>query len=486
MRRRRCFGVALLLQASIGFAATTVTPGPCGNSAPVFSVVADAHHIIALTESLPEGSYGAPTFTISGNTIEVHRAVAPTSVNEACVTDSVDLGTLAAGAYHLVWTDVMPVARTSTFDFAVGSNVAVGTTGFLQPADFQALPPLTPTSPVRIVTNYCAMNTKVAAGVANVHGSSIDIDESIVDGAPLQCEQLYDLGLLPAGKYTATLRQTVVGAGGSTQTYTQHFIVQQPSPTASCDPANVSIYPIIRVTPTAAGTAHLHFEAPYGGHAPQLGTPAVGRVETAAFRQIVVYQILSDTAGPTTQVLCHAEDLDLGALAAGTYQLEWEFGGSGVGTVQGGAFMWSGTSMQCSTTPQFSTFPAPASSMSPTTLLLSRLGSPPHNAPTKATVSGNVISVSDFIGTEISPPPNGPLPPPSCVTSSVTVGPLAPDAYSVKWRDVDLVFPRTYDVGTFALAVGSAPPVAVPLFSPIALLLVCGILALAGAVALRR
>jgi len=241
MRRRRCFGVALLLQASIGFAATTVTPGPCGNSAPVFSVVADAHHIIALTESLPEGSYGAPTFTISGNTIDVHRTVAPASASQACVTDSVDLGTLAAGAYHLVWTDVMPVARTSTFDFAVGSNVAVGTTGFLQPADFQALPPLTPTSPVRIVTNYCAMNTKVAAGVASVHGSSIDIDESIVDGSPLQCEQLYDLGLLAVGKYTATLRQTVVGAGGSTQTYTQHFIVQQPSPTASCDPANVSI-----------------------------------------------------------------------------------------------------------------------------------------------------------------------------------------------------------------------------------------------------
>jgi len=332
------------------------------------------------------------------------------------------------------------------------TGVRVSFSDFRQPNLMAVVPPLVPGSPVRFVVNYSVVGGwTIAPPVGEVHGNEIAIAQTVTKGGPDESAlYLLDFGPLPAGTYHATIAQSVhVDAGVFTNAGDDTFIVQSPPPSSACSSAPQVNHPTIAVTRTATGTAHLHYEEVRGGYSPVWGPPSVVGLSSGG---IGIEQLLTDTfdytrlGAPPLRLLCHAEDLDLGVLPAGTYGVGWTtvatLGGSGhYQLVQGGTFVWSGSEMLCSSTPVLSVSQG-------VTLSLKRVTGAPTIGPATATVDGNVITVTDFIDTEVPPPPGYVPPPPSCMTTSVNVGPLPPNDYTVNWYVQDFGPPKML-LGTY-------------------------------------
>ena len=337
------------------------------------------------------------------------------------------------------------------------TGVRVSFSDFRQPNLMAVVPPLVPGSPVRIVVNYSVGGGwTVAPPVGELHGNEITITQNVTKGGPDQSVlYLLDFGALPAGTYHATIAQSVHNdTGVFTNAGEDTFIVQLPPPSSPCSSTSPPVdHPIVAVTRTAAGTAHLHYEEVWGGYAPVWGTPSVVSLTSNG---IGVEQPVTDLfdftrlGAPPLRLSCHAEDLDLGVLPAGTYRVEWSrlatLGGHGTyDFIQAGTFVWSGSEMLCSSTPALTTSQG-------VTLSLKRVSGTSMIAPPTAIVSGNVITVTDYIDTEVPPPPGYVPPPPSCVTTSVNVGPLAPGDYTVNWYVQDFGPPAQL-LGTYRFAV---------------------------------
>jgi len=436
--------VALFLFAVPSFA-VTVTPGRCPDAAPKFTIGPSLHVVVTLTETLPMAvDYGAPAFTMQGNRITVQRTIAPVSADEVCVADSVDLGALSAGQYELTWTDLgFRAPRVMTYSFVVGTRVTLAE--YRKPVVILApVPPVLPGSPVRLVLDYGPFVSSAAPPVASVRGDTIEVTATDVDSGPMGPTTLYlvDLGPLAEGTYHLALtRNYLMGTRIYQSFYSTTFLVQSPPPSAPCGSVPSAKIPLIAVTRTAAGTAQLHFEERRQGYAPAWGPPSVVAImpNYIATQNIGIYieQPLTDTfdytklGAPPTHDTCHGEDIDLGVLAAGTYAFSWRaiatLGGVGpYALVGGGAFDWNGSEMTCSTTPVFSTSPG-------LTLSLQRMIITRTFAPTKVEIKGNVITVTDYqAGSPVPDTQFFPL----CVTSRVTVGPLAPGEYVVNWQAV--------------------------------------------------
>ena len=452
----RAAAAAVLLAAIPSFAAT-ITPGRCPDAAPKFTIAPSLHIVITLTETLPESSYGTPALAMQGNRIAVQRTIAPASAGEVCVADSVDLGVLPAGNYELTWTDLgFRAPRVLTDSFIIGRRVS--TSEYRRPSTtIAALSPLLPGSPVRLVVDYLADGSPP---VASVSGETIEVTATMsLDGHPTPALYLLDLGALAEGTYHVALNRFYLQR---TQTFfapaSLTFLVQSPPPSSPCASVPLAKIPLIEVTRTAAGTAHLHFEELRRGYAPAWGPPSVVDIRSNA---IDIEQPLVDTDDYThagalpAHDTCHAEDIDLGVLPAGTYALSWApiamLGGVGHVLSGGGAFDWNGSAMTCSTTPAFSTSPG-------VTLSLQRMTFTRTFAPTKREIKGNVITVTDF--QERSPVPDTRYEP-LCLASSVTVGPLAPGEYVVNWQAVPGMALTPEPVGTYRFTVpaGRARPV---------------------------
>ena len=370
-------------------------------------------------------------------------------VPPACGSGSALLGNLPPGRYNVTWIYMIalvsqPVA-TYHFVLDVPSDVPivvgrrVSFSEYRQPSRmFAAVPPLVPGSPVRLVVNFAAAGQwTIAAPTATIRGNAIAIEQTVTRGGSDEMAlYLLDFGALPNGTYHVAMTQTVVdGANTYPATESRAFIVQSPPPSAPCGNAPPESSPTISVTRTSAGTAHLHFEESRKGYAPAYGPPSVVDVNSA---EIDVEQPLADTfdyeqpGAPAFHETCHAEDIDLGALAAGTYRLWWSpiatLGGSGPYSLGGGGtFIWSGDEMLCSSTPAFSAFGALVS--------LKRVAWARPFA-TAFAVNGNAIAVTDSINTEPPPPPGGPRP--QCVNTSAALGTLLPGDYIVNWYVVDI------------------------------------------------
>ncbi|HEV2720370.1 MAG TPA: hypothetical protein VG323_10165, partial [Thermoanaerobaculia bacterium] len=245
------------------------------------------------------------------------------------------------------------------------TGVRVSLNDFRQPALMAPVPPLLPGSPVRIVVNYSALGAwTIAPPVAEIHGNEIAITQNVTKGGPDQSAlYLLDFGALPAGSYHATIAQTVhVDAGVFTNGAEDTFIVQSPPPSSPCSSTLPAIgRPVVAVTRTAAGTAHLHYEETRGGISPVWGPPSAVSVGASG---VGVEQLLTDVfdytrTAPPIRITCHGEDLDLGVLPAGSYNLSWSaiatLGGNGPYVFGGGgSFIWSGSEMLCSSTPALS------------------------------------------------------------------------------------------------------------------------------------
>ncbi len=343
----------------------------------------------------------------------------------------------------------------ATADTVTGTRVSFS--DFRQPNLMAPVSPLVPGSPVRIVVNYSVIgNWTIAPPVAELHGDEITITQTVTKGGPDgSALYLLDFGALPPGTYHATIAQSVqvdgnvfANAGEDT------FIVQSPPPSSPCAGASPPLdHPLVSVTRTPAGTAHLHYEAADTGYSPVRGLPSVVAVGT---RAVGIEQSLTDVfdymraGGPPLRLTCHAEELDLGVLPAGLYEVSWttlaKLGGSGpYALVQGGSFYWTGSVMLCSSTPALSVSPG-------IMLSLTRTPSPGTIMPTTATVSGNVITVTDYIDTEGPPPLGQPVPPPTCSTTSANVGPLPPGDYTVNWYVQDVMMPKSL-LGSYRIAV---------------------------------
>jgi hypothetical protein len=106
--------------------------------------------------------------------------------------------------------------------------------------------------------------------------------------------------------------------------------------------------------------------------------------------------------------------------------------------------------MVCAATGRFATDPAAPMAGGPIRISLTRLLGPRFISLASVSISGNEITVSNFIDTE--QPPQLPFPPADCQTSSVMLAPLPAGTYRVHWKLID--FGPTFDEGTFTFVVG--------------------------------
>ena len=199
--------------------------------------------------------------------------------------------------------------------------------------------------------------------------------------------------------------------------------------------------PVVAVR-NVGGSAHLHYEDVRYGYAPLFGDP---RLVSVSGGRIEIEQTLADAAdymmpgAPTVSEICHGEEIDLGVLAAGTYQIQWTFlatlGGNGVyHLVDGGGFVWSGAEARCTSSPEVVTTPVAPTAGTPITLTINALFTTPRIQAPTASMAGNTITVTDYIDTEF-PGPQVLVGP--CQSSTVAIGPLAAGGYTVVWRTVD-------------------------------------------------
>ena len=227
------------------------------------------------------------------------------------------------------------------------------------------------------------------------------------------------------------------------------------------NPCSTAPSSAMTLTRTPAATAHLHIESINIGYQPVFGTPVVTSIADGI---ITIDQPLTDTfdyempGAPPAGTFCHADDVDLGILAAGSYRIEWTrnavLGGTGPYHLPiGGLVIWSGTAVVCSSGGTFSTLPSVPGSSAPVTLLVTGAG---YNAtPTygiSATVEGNVIDVIQEIDTEGPPPPT--LLTPQCFTTAVNVPPLPIGDYTVVWQVIDLGNPVALSTYHFSVVQG--------------------------------
>jgi hypothetical protein len=404
---------------------------------------------------------------IAGNTITVDRQVTGSGGTDFCASDSIDLGSLPAGAYQLNWNDGMSAGtRTATYNFFVGRPVSYSE--YLQPQEIGVVPPLLPGKPVQLLVNWCTVARSIVVGApaADVSDGAIRVSQGIVaePGTSEGCAlYLIDLGSLPSRRYDVTLnRRVTVQSNTSDQAAAITFIVQQPAATAPCGGLPLA------VTATVNGSVRLHYEDVVRGYEPSFAAPTVVNVgfpwvfnSNVISGQIRVEQPMTDRddytrpGSPKPQAVCHAEELDLGVLPAGTYGIEWDYlaalGGSGVyRLVSSNQFVWSGTDVRCSGSPRFASSPDAPVAGGSIRISLIRILRSHFIGSSSFTINGNEITVSSFIDTEI--PPFLPTPD-DCQTSSVVLGPLPVGEYHIHWQLVD--FGVVHDEGTFPLVVSS-------------------------------
>lgn len=453
---RTMMTAALVSALALPVAAATLTPGPCAAGTP-FSLGTSVNVVVTFRMTRPAAAvFGAPAFTISGNAITVTRRVDGAGGGDACASDSIDLGSLPAGTYDLTWNDqVMGGTRSETYRFFVGQRVSFD--DYIQPSVIAPVPPLLPGKPVQLLVNWCTVApATIGAPVADLAGGTIRMTQGISSSGTSDTCALYlvDVGNLPPRRYDVSFNRRIVAPPDAfDESAADSFIVQQPAATASCDgrPLAVSLTP--------EGTARLHFEDSLQGYDPSFGPPSVVSINESGFG---IEQPLTDSAGvPPGHKICHAEELDLGVLAPNLYGLSWGYvatpAGKGPSRLRSNrAFIWSGSEVLCTTEATFSTDPISPIAGSGVLLSLTRMSTNFFVEPTTATVSGNDIEVADYINTEVPPLPFPGLQPPrvaQCVTSSVSVQPLAEGKYFVHWVRIDRFGPPTY-LGTYTFTVG--------------------------------
>ncbi len=446
--------LALICTVALSAEAATLTPGPCP-AGPLFSLGTATSVVVAFRDTRPAATiFGTPTFAIAGNSITVERRNDGLGGGDACASDSVDLGSLAAGAYELTWNDQMPGGtRTTTYKFFVGLPVSFD--DYLQPSVIAPVAPLITGTSVRLIVNWCTLGQAViGAPVADVTDGTIHVTQGITaDSGPLGACALHliDFGNLPARRYdVAFSRRTVAPTNIFNESAAVAFIVQRPAPSSVCVGLPVA------VTVMADGTARLHFEDVRGGYDPAFGPPSVVDIRAGVIK---IEQLLADSgnyllpgAAPTHDI-CHAEEFNLDVLPAGSYTIDWEYlatlAGNGVYRLESrNEFVWSGSEVLCSDSGKFATDPVVPVAGRPIVLSLTRMYAPGFIAPTTVSIKGNEITVSDYVDTE---GPVGPPPSPRCQTTSATLASLPAGEYVVHWKVID--FGITTDVGTFTFAV---------------------------------
>lgn len=293
---------AIVLTSRAALAAT------CGG----FSVVPADHVVIKYSAPVATGAtHSTPVVSVNGSNVTVTRNVSGgSSIDAACVDDSIDLGVLPAGRYSVNWSDTVgftPSQTQFTFVVAEARSGSVPNTTLI--------PPALPDKPVRLELVGCSATPAVAAVV----GHQINV---VQYGSSSSACRLWvlELGPLPVGRYDVST--TRVPASQTDPAF--GFIVQQPSPSSACGGG-------FSVNQTAA-TSHLRYEDSYAGYDPQFGPPTASEIITSdsnAGYAITVTQPVADvadsrvtTAAPP-QTVCHAEELDLGALPDGYYTLNW-------------------------------------------------------------------------------------------------------------------------------------------------------------------
>jgi hypothetical protein len=242
------------------------------------------------------------------------------------------------------------------------------------------------------------------------------------------------------------------------------------------------------LSPTTPGSTRLHFEGSYFGYAPVFGSPSVAINGDG----ITITIPVTDTANPSTptsppwSLFCSSGDVELGPIQPGAYGVgllhQLTVGGANQGLLGGGAgsFVWAANGMmECSNTRTFSLAPSAPSIHSPIALSSTRAVTGEFYGTTHST-SGTTIQVMDGLTTE------APFPHPlHCLTTRVDLGTLPAGTYDVLWQANDLGYVTIEAEGRYQFTVASTM-VDVPAMNPTLLVFLCGLLAVAGLMGVRR
>jgi len=343
--------------------------------------------------------------------------------------------------YFATLFGLMLVAATTNAAQVTGTP-ASWSASFGSISDVGAIPPLVPGEHTRLGVNACyASYGTVNSPTATIEGNEIEVAQTIVWGGSSHACALYllDFGPLPAGTYHVSAVRTF-SSGMQPEHYDFRFMIQQPDRTSECIHSQ-------SVVATLDGSALLRYEGEYYGSAPTFGPPSVTFVACCdgdGMRSMTVTQNVTDTAKQT--YVCHGEQINIGRLADGVYQINWQYapGTQYVGPPPASLteFKWTAGVMACSNIPVFSIRGSMIAN-EPLAAVRTQLPSRSESSTFKVSQSRNVIAVDETTVVVEQPLPPPPYPPPDCVTTAVPLGALPAGNYTVVWtiHDRDGYYP---------------------------------------------
>lgn len=412
--------VVALLLASVTRAAFALT---CGG----FSIDPSPHVVVRYSAPLASGAtHSTPAVSRNGFDVAVTRNISDgSSVDTACVDDTIDLGALTGGRYNVTWNDNSAFsAQRAQFSFVVGAV----SSGYLVKTTM--VPPGVPDQPVRLEL----MGLASTPPVAYVAGTNLNVVQYGTGGSSSSLYVL-DFGPLPEARYDVTTRH-FPGTDRADETFS--FIVQQPAPSSACGQG-------MSVTRTYEGTTHLHYEESFPGYLPTFGPPTVTELittEPSGWYSILVEQPVTDAADRTqpgaapAQSVCHAEDIDLGVIPDGNYSFRWSdmvsVAGARAAAADWGslsAFQWDRGSVLC--TDKSTLLVPPVVIAGEPFRVVRAVLDDASDVSLNVARNGSVITVTEYLFH------GGPLPvgPPGCFRPTATIDALPPGQYTLIWND---------------------------------------------------
>jgi hypothetical protein len=190
--------------------------------------------------------------------------------------------------------------------------------------------------------------------------------------------------------------------------------------------------------PVAGQLISIYYSAPYLGF---IQAPTV----SMSGRQIMIDQpnVHADPASPG-QIPCGERTIEVGALTAGYYDVNIHLSAA---PSMSSSFIVTSAAASCSDG-TFTIDPLAPVAGKPVVLSLTRFLATNFAGQTSVSISGNEVTVFDYVDNEL--PPITPLPA-RCQTASATIASLPAGTYIVHWQVIDFGVPTFAGTSAFAV-----------------------------------